>query len=57
MLFFFIFFFLISYKHKTVECTYCHCMLSVYSAMLSRQLVLSSWLLINPVDHGVHAGK
>lgn len=57
MLFFFIFFFLISYKHETVECTYCCCMLSVYSAVPSRQLVLSSWLLINPVDHGVHAGK
>ena len=52
ILFFFIF--LISYKHKTVECTDCHCMLSVYSAMPSRPLVLSSWLF-NPVDCGVHA--
>ena len=49
-------FFLISYKHKTVECTDCRCMLIVYRAMPSRPLVLSSWLF-NPVDRGVHAGK
>ena len=42
---FFFFIFLTSYKHKTVECTDCHCMLSLYSAMPSRQLVsVHGWL-------------